>query len=161
MVDFEDSYLGRLREFVGNRLIIVAGNRAIIENEQGHILLMLRNDFKVWGLPAGSVEIGESSEISIRREILEETGLTAIVLSPIGFASDPEHETITYPNGDKIQNYSTLWHVTAWEGELQHDDEAEALQFFDPNQMPKSTPNTLRSIQSFLKYKQTGEFQLF
>ena len=49
-------------------------------------------------LPAGMVEPGELLLDCARRELLEETGLTAGELSLVGVYTDPRYDT-TYPNG--------------------------------------------------------------
>lgn len=160
-MSFADSYLGKLRHLVGTQLLIVPGNRAIIENEAGQILLMKSIDFGSWTLPSGSLETGESAKQGIVREILEETGLHALGLVPVGLASEPHHETIAYPNGDQIQNYSLVWHVTGWQGALQKDsEEALDLKFFHLDNLPNVIANHYRSIEKFLAYQQTGVFQL-
>ncbi len=52
---------------------------AIIRNGDGHVLLPRRSANGLWGLPGGSVEIGESVSVAIVREVREETGLTVEV----------------------------------------------------------------------------------
>lgn len=49
---------------------------AVIFDHRGHLLLQQRSDGGQWGLPGGSVEIGESVVDAVIREVLEETGLT-------------------------------------------------------------------------------------
>ena len=44
---------------------------AIVPDVDGHILLQRRSDNGLWGLPGGSVEIGESVRQAIVREVLE------------------------------------------------------------------------------------------
>src|SRR4051794_17655217 len=53
-------YIWELRQVVGHRTLIAAGARAIIRNEAGDVLMQLRGDLKLWGLPAGGIELGES-----------------------------------------------------------------------------------------------------
>ena len=55
-------YLSKLRESVGHDTIIMVGATAFVENSRGEILMQLRSDTKDWGLPGGSLEIGEKVE---------------------------------------------------------------------------------------------------
>ena len=48
---------------------------AVIVDRQGRLLLQQRSDGGQWGLPGGSVEIGESLRDAVVREVREETGL--------------------------------------------------------------------------------------
>ncbi len=157
---FKDSYLGKLRELVGKQLLQVPGTRAVIENAVGGILLQLRSEVRVWGLPAGSPELGDDIRTTIMREIFEETGLKVTDVTPFGFASDPSFEVFEYPNGDKIHNYSLCFHVTSWEGSLiEANDESLKLEFFHPASLPPLIRNHQRTVHSFLDYKRTGAFQ--
>ncbi|HLN18594.1 MAG TPA: NUDIX hydrolase [Patescibacteria group bacterium] len=67
-------------------IVVVLG---IIENEKGEILLSLRNDPKFkgahlkWDFVGGKVEMGESLEKTLRREIKEESGFNVKIESLI------------------------------------------------------------------------------
>ena len=50
-------YVEELRKLIGTRTLINPGVRAIIRDETGAVLLQLRGDFKIWGLPAGGMEL--------------------------------------------------------------------------------------------------------
>src|SRR5688572_15234715 len=95
-------YIQDLREAVGHRTLRGAGVRAVIRNADGDVLLQLRGDFKLWGLPAGGIELDESVWDALCREVHEETGLTVLLARPFGIYSNPKYG-ITYPNGDKVQ----------------------------------------------------------
>lgn len=50
---------------------------ALVFNEAGKMLLVRTNKWSnLWGIPGGKIDWGESSEDALRRELLEETGLT-------------------------------------------------------------------------------------
>jgi len=52
---------------------------AVIFDRRGRLLLQQRSDGGQWGLPGGSVDIGESVRDAIQLEVREETGLTIAV----------------------------------------------------------------------------------
>ena len=54
-------YVEELRKLIGTRTLIMPGVRAVIRDEAGAVLLQLRGDLKVWGLPAGSMELTSRS----------------------------------------------------------------------------------------------------
>lgn len=60
---------------------------AIVFDEAGRLLLIRRANPPskgLWSLPGGRVENGESGEQAVVRELLEETGLTGVVVEEIG-----------------------------------------------------------------------------
>jgi ADP-ribose pyrophosphatase YjhB (NUDIX family) len=112
------------------------GVAAIIRNAEGQILLQRRSDNGLWGLPGGSVEIGESVRDAIIREVREETGLAVEVLRLIGVYSDPAFQIVRYPDGNVVHYISTLFACRILSGKLQTCDETLDLQFFDPANPP-------------------------
>jgi len=162
MSAFEDSYLGKLRAEVGNRLLLVPGARIIIISEAGDILLQLRSDFHRWGLPGGIAEPGEALETVIEREVMEETGLTIRNIRPFGFASAPDFETFEFPNGDQTQFFVMNFFTDSYTGSIRADgDETLKLAWFAPDSLPDLLPNMRRSIDMFFTFKRTGTFQMF
>jgi 8-oxo-dGTP pyrophosphatase MutT (NUDIX family) len=158
---FAESYLGRLRALVGSRLLLVPGTRIIIERDDSRVLLQLRSDFGVWGIPGGGPEEGESIGEAIVREVLEETGLTIRDPQPFGYACNPGVETVQFPNGDCCQFFSLMFFTHRFEGILKIDDgESLALDWFDPHHLPEMLPNMRRSVEAYLQFKATGVFQL-
>lgn len=68
-------YIRWIRSYVGNQEIILNFSGGILTNQNNEILLQLRSDKKLWGLPGGAIEKGESVERAAIREVLEETGI--------------------------------------------------------------------------------------
>lgn len=56
--------------------VSVAG---IVVRDDGRVLVIKRDDNGHWEAPGGVLELGESFESGVRREVLEETGLEVIV----------------------------------------------------------------------------------
>ena len=159
---FEESYFGQIRALTGSRMLKVPGMRIVMENDDGEILLQLRADVGKWGLPSGLPEENESISETVSREVWEETGLIVSGFFPWGFASSVETEIFVYPNGDVIHNYSLAFYSDQWDGTLKADnDETLDLKFFNPADLPEMIINHRITIDRFLRFRATGEFQLF
>ena len=113
------------------------GVAAIIRNGQGEILLQRRSDNGLWGLPGGSVEIGESVRQAIVREVEEETGLSVEVERLIGVYSDPAVQIVRYPDGNVVHYISTCFACRILGGTLRTCAETLELGFFDPAALPE------------------------
>lgn len=155
-MSFEDSYVGQLRKLIGHRKIIVPGARAIIRNEKGEILLIKRSDTGRWGMPAGSLELGESVEDALKREVFEETGLKVTSYKPMAVYSDPKY-AIEYPNGDQVQIFTMIFIVDKWEGELVSEtDETTQIGFFPLDKLPDTHEMYLETLEDLKRYN--GQF---
>jgi mutator protein MutT len=131
------NYIQWIREQVGHEPIILNFAAAIIQNEQGEILLQKRGDSKGWGLPGGAIELGESAEDAMRREVFEETGLRVKVEDFLGVYTRYFSE---YPNGDQAQSIAFFFICSIDSGTLHidhNDGETLDLQFFPPESAPR------------------------
>ena len=117
---------------------------AIVTNGDGRILLQRRSDNGLWGLPGGSVEIGESVSTAIIREVQEEAGLTVEVERLVGVYSDPAYQVVRYADGNVVHYISTLFACRILGGNLATCDETLDLQFFDPARLPEDMLATHR-----------------
>jgi len=120
-----DNYIKKIRTKLGHQKFIHPAARIILENEVGEILMIKRTDNNHWGIPAGSLEEGETIKECIIREVKEETGLQINDCQVIGISSNPEKETVTYPNEDVIQYFTIEFYSNNWSGIIGNFDEQE------------------------------------
>lgn len=92
------------------KIIVTAG--AIIQDRKGRILLQRRSDYGDWGLPGGGMEPGETVEATMRREVLEETGLEVGECAFYAVYSG-ERMQYTYPDGNEVVFVMFLFHADA------------------------------------------------
>jgi ADP-ribose pyrophosphatase YjhB (NUDIX family) len=97
--------------------------------EDGNVLLGLRRDVDWWNLPGGGMELGETVDEALRREVLEETGLAVRVGRLVGVYSKPQKQEVVL---------TFLCHVEG--GALKETEEMRACRYFAPDALP---PNTL------------------
>ena len=114
------AYIPYIRALVGHAKIFLAFVSVVLRDDQGRVLLQRRGDFDIWGLPGGSLEMGETLEACARRELREETGLSAGPLSLVGVYSEPAY-SYTYPNGDQTQQFTICLQGQVTGGELTID----------------------------------------
>ena len=124
-------YIMDLRKELPNphRPLIMCSAGIIIIDKKGRVLLQKRTDNNKWGLPGGSLELGESFEEAAIREAYEEVGLKVKSLTLFNVYSGKECYN-KYPNGDEIYNAS-------YEGEVVLDGEESAdAVFFNKIDIP-------------------------
>ena len=107
MSDFADSYVGQLRLLVCSRILLMPGARIVIEDTDERVLLQLRSDFDIWGLPGGMPEPGESVKQAIEREVFEETGLR-VLIEIMCSTSKARHRALRRKNEDVARSSTPL-----------------------------------------------------
>lgn len=114
------------------------GASAVIFDARGYVLLQQRSDNGLWGLPGGTMEVGERADAAVVREVWEETGLHAEPVRLIGVYSDPAlGQTIRYPDGNAYHFVSLVFECRVVGGELLAEaPETLATGWFDPANLP-------------------------
>ena len=113
-----------------------ASASAVIFDRKGRLLLQQRSDGGQWGLPGGSMEIGESAAQAVVREVREETGLDVRPRRLIGVYSDPRLQVVRYPDGNVWHYVSLCFECAVRGGTLTTCDETLALEYFPLHRLP-------------------------
>lgn len=131
-------YISELRKTIGSRPIISVGATVLVTNDQQEVLFQHRSDTHDWGLPGGSMELGETLEEVAIRELEEETGLQTTQLELIGVFSGPRFY-FQYPNGDETYSVIHLYHAKDVTGTLaMRDGESLNLSYFNQTTLPET-----------------------
>ena len=101
--------------------------QAVVIGQRG-VLLAVRNDLRGWELPGGTLEMDESDEQALRRELLEETGFDVVVTRFVG-----EYVRSGFrPHTARVY----LCHLQGGRSEL--GDETRRVDWFDPANLPST-----------------------
>ena len=96
------------------------------------VLLHVRADNSLWGMPGGALEPGESLAQAALREIREETGLDVDLLGIVAVHSDPATGAVfLYPDGNRVHYVCTTIVCANPRGTLCCSEESQAL-FWHP-----------------------------
>lgn len=87
---------------------LVPAASAVVEDDQGRVLLHLRSDSGNWSIPGGAMEPGESLAQTVVREVFEETGVQVRPARIVGVYSDPGH-VVAYDDGEVRQEFSVCF----------------------------------------------------
>lgn len=161
MSDYEASYLGQLRQLVGDRKLITPSVRAVIRDGLGRVLFVRRRDNGAWAMPASSLELDESVLDALKREVREETGLEVLSALPFAIYSEPRF-AFTDAHGGEHQMLAIVFLVERWLGAVeQPTDETLEARFLDPYLLPRDIPDLYRETLRDLKaYESSGHFVL-
>ncbi|WMT42773.1 NUDIX domain-containing protein [Paenibacillus sp. D2_2] len=131
-------YIEDLRMQIGNQPLILVRPSVAIINKFGQILLVKHED-NSWGIPGGLMELGESTEECIRREVKEEIGLDLGPLQLFDVFSGKELYT-KLRNGHEYYNIIIGYICTEFEGKIMPDG-VEVLEagFYSLSEVPAST----------------------
>ncbi len=107
----------------------------IVRDEDGEILLIKREDLRLWVMPGGQVEYGETLEEAARREAFEETGIEIEI--------DELHGI--YYVGITGRNYlAFVYNARPVGGEITTSFESVDVRYFPPEALPERIPNIVR-----------------
>lgn len=113
-------------------------------SEKKKVLLIKRRDIPVWVLPGGGVEVQETPEEAVIREVHEETGLSVKIVRKVA----------EYAPVNKLTQLTHLFECSIVQGNLQIGDETKEIGFFLSSKLPLLPPPYLSWIQDTLSHQE-------
>ena len=113
----------------------------------GKLVTVIRGQSPFLGmhaLPGGGVELGETTEVAMVREMKEETGVDVRVAGLVGVYSDPERD----PRGHTI---SIAYEVRRVGGRVAAGSDAAAVDLVDPAKLPAMAFDHAKIVADFLR----------
>ena len=139
-------YINSLRKYVGNSPLLMVGATVLVLDTQNKPLMMKRSDSGNWGVPGGAMELGETTEETARRELLEETGLRVGELILFDVFSG-EELYYRYPSGEEVYNVSVVYLADNIQGDIHlADGEHFDFQYFDLENLPENISPPIKPI---------------
>lgn len=139
-------YISEIRKLIGSRPIISVGATILVVNVKREILFQHRSDTLDWGLPGGSMELGETLEEVASRELKEETGLISNKFETLGVFSGPLFY-FQYPNGDETYSVINLYRAINVSGKLEmNDGESIDLKYFNKDNLPEHIEKRAKAL---------------
>jgi len=116
---------------------------AIFNDDQTKIVMLKREDFRVWCLPGGGVDDGESFAEGAIREAFEETGYEVEIINHVGDYRRPQFDEQTY-----------LFSARVIGGEaIESGPETLAVDWFPVNELPeRQLPNMELYVNDALQF---------
>lgn len=98
----------------------------VFNKDKTNILLVKRKDIPLWVLPGGGIDPHETAEQAIRRETLEETGLTVEI----------ERKCAEYTPINTLASFTTVFICQVKGGKVRLSSETADIQFFPLQKLP-------------------------
>ena len=129
-------YIEELRKRTNHMPLVLPHSVVVLFNEKNEILLEERSDDGYFDFPGGSIDLKESAEDAARRELFEETGITADELELFKVYSG-EITHYIYFNGDEIYGVDLVYLCHKYHGELKPQlNEVKKLKFYKIDEVP-------------------------
>lgn len=138
-------YCEDIREMIGNSPLIIVRPSVVILNNKGEVLLN-RFSGADWVIPGGILQLNESVEECITRNVKDHLGVTLHSLRLLGVYSGKELLNRVEESGDEYHTVAIGYFCTEDDGELSPNNQGIEARFFKLNQLPEE-------INPFIKNK--------
>ena len=112
---------------------LAGAEAAVFRNNR--LLLIKRHDDKLWAVPGGKTDVGETLTEAAIRELKEETGLTGKVTRLLGI-----FDSRIWKSKDKLHLYHVIFEVSTENESPEITKEALDWRFFGSDELPELSP---------------------
>lgn len=127
-------FITNLRTKIGTDMLWLSGATAVIQRDNGDILLVRRSDNGRWTPITGIVDPGENPALTCLREAQEEANVTIEVVAFAQLKADPAQ---TFSNGDRCQFLDHTFYCRYVSGEARvNDEESSEVRWVPVEQLP-------------------------
>ncbi|UBV42138.1 NUDIX domain-containing protein [Deinococcus taeanensis] len=113
----------------------------------GSVLLVRCRDNGRWDVPGGGAGTGETPEVTARRELREETGLSVGLLTPLGVY---RHRHM-YPDGNVVAWETHVFTAAFAGGEVRASDDAAEARWWPRTALPQDVSEVTRAYFTALR----------
>lgn len=107
---------------------------AVVQDQDGRVLMIHKTDNNLWALPGGGHEPGESIADTVVREVKEETGYDVKVETLTGTYTNPHH-VMSYDDGEVRQQFSIAFRARLVGGEARTSSETSEVAWLTLDQI--------------------------
>ncbi len=124
----------------------------VIQNSGEFLLCKMASDRGVfpgqWALPGGGMELGETMESALRREIMEELGEELLITEVKPWAFRDDIRTKTYPDGttERIYMIYLIFDCISANRSITFNEEFQEIIWVSPEEMKKMDLNEATRI---------------
>ncbi|MCL2174022.1 NUDIX domain-containing protein [Candidatus Saccharibacteria bacterium] len=162
-MDYQDSYIWKLRQKVGQMTIITTSVFVVPIRADGRIKLTLKSDFGCWVIPSGYVELTDSWGDAAVRELEEEVGIVTDKENLELFATISGSNLILHYDDGNTRPFGNAYIVRQWSKEHTPNDLEESAQTkwvsLDEARQMNTHYSTQLLINAYEKYLKTGKIQ--
>lgn len=112
---------------------LVPAANVIVENDDGHLLMIRRTDSGNYAFPGGAMELGETIADTAVREAKEETGYDVKVTGLVGIYTSPGHLVEYTSDGEVRQEFAIVFSGLVVGGAARVNAEASEVAWVEPS----------------------------
>ena len=140
----DDDVISEYKNDMNHVSPLIGAEAAVFRDHR--LLLIKRHDNRLWAVPGGKVDVGETLKEAAVRELNEETGLTGKVTRLLGI-----FDSRLWGSKDALHLYHVVFEVSTEDESPSLTKEALDWRFFGSDELPELSPGHDRRVPFLFK----------